>query len=65
LDDYKRRGGRGAETIESVVRRNVLPELGGLVVHKLTTRRLLEWHRSIAAAQLALSPWRGPQRGRV
>jgi integrase len=48
LNDYKRRGGRGAETIESVVRRNVLPELGGLLVHKLTTRRLLDWHRSIA-----------------
>jgi hypothetical protein len=48
LDDYKRRGGKGVEAIESVVRRNVLPELGGLLVHKLTTRRLLDWHRSIA-----------------
>jgi hypothetical protein len=48
LSDYKRRGGKGAETIESVVHRNVLPELGGLLVQKLTTRRLLDWHRSIA-----------------
>jgi integrase len=48
LEDYKRRGGKGAETIESVVRRNVLPELGGLIVPKLTTRKLLDWHRSIA-----------------
>ena len=30
LDDYKRRGGKGAEAIESVLRRNVLPELGGI-----------------------------------
>jgi integrase len=48
LDDYKRRGGKGAEAVESVVRRNVLPELGGLLVHKLTSRRLLDWHRGIA-----------------
>jgi hypothetical protein len=32
LDNYKPRGGKGAETVESVVRRNVLPELGGLLV---------------------------------
>ncbi len=34
--------------IASVVGRNVLPELGGLLVSKLTTRRLLYWHRSLA-----------------
>jgi integrase len=34
--------------IESVVRRNVLHALGDLPVHKLTTRRLNDWHRSIA-----------------
>jgi integrase len=48
LDDYRRRGAKGAEVIESVVGRNVLPVLGDLVVHKLTTRRLADWHRSIA-----------------
>ena len=48
LDDYRRRGGKGAETIESVTRRNLLPQLGGVLVEKLTTRRLLDWHRSIA-----------------
>jgi integrase len=48
LDDYKRRGGKGVEAVESVVRRNVLPDLGSLLVHKLTTRRLLNWHRGIA-----------------
>jgi integrase len=48
LDDYRRRGAKGAEVIESVVGRNVLPALGDLVVHKLTTRRLADWHRSIA-----------------
>src|SRR5262245_25078589 len=46
--DYKRRGGKRAEAVQSVVRRNVLPELGGILVHKLTTRRLLEWHHAIA-----------------
>jgi integrase len=48
LDDYRRRGAKGAEVIESVVGRNVLPALGDLLVHKLTTRRLADWHRSIA-----------------
>jgi integrase len=48
LDDYRRRGAKGAEVIESVVGRNVLPVLGELIVHKLTTRRLADWHHSIA-----------------
>jgi len=48
LDDYRRRGAKGAEVIESVVGRNVLPALGDLPLHKLTTRRLADWHRSIA-----------------
>jgi integrase len=48
LDDYRRRGARGAEVIESVVGRNVLPALGDVLVHKLTARRLADWHRSIA-----------------
>jgi integrase len=48
LEDYRRRGAKGAEVIESVVGRNVLPALGHLLVHKLTTRRLADWHRSIA-----------------
>jgi integrase len=48
LHDYRRRGARGAEVIESVVGRNVLPLLGDVAVHKLTTRRLADWHRGIA-----------------
>jgi integrase len=48
IDDYRRRGAKGAEVIESVVGRNVLPALGDLPVHKLTTRRLADWHRGIA-----------------
>src|SRR5262249_54965585 len=48
LEDYKRRGAKGAEVIASVVGRNVLPVLGDLLARKLTTRRLLDWHRSIA-----------------
>ena len=35
-------------TIESVMRCNILPELGNLPVPKLTTRRLQDWHRRIA-----------------
>jgi hypothetical protein len=41
LQNYKRRGGKAVEGIQSVVRRNVLPGLGSLLVHKLTTRRLV------------------------
>jgi integrase len=48
VDDYRRRGGKGSDSIESVARRNILPELGSLLVVKLTTRRLLDWHRAIA-----------------
>jgi integrase len=48
LHDFRRRGARGAEVIESVVGCNVLPALGDVPVHKLTTQRLADWHRSIA-----------------
>jgi hypothetical protein len=49
VEDYRRRGGKSAEGIESIVRRNVLPELGAMPVRKPTTRRLLDWHRDMAA----------------
>jgi hypothetical protein len=48
LEDYRRRSGKASEGIESVVRRNILPELGTVQVTKLTTPRLLDWHRGIA-----------------
>src|SRR5262249_44210664 len=48
LEDYQRRGGKAGDSIESVARRNILPELGSVVLVKLTTRRLLDWHRAIA-----------------
>src|SRR2546430_2548798 len=48
LEDYRRRGGKASDSIESVVRRNILPELGNVSLVKLTTRRLLDWHRAIA-----------------
>lgn len=48
LEDYRRRGGKASDSIESVARQNILPELGYLPVVKLTTRRLLDWHRAIA-----------------
>jgi integrase len=48
LQDYRRRGGKASDSIASVARRNILPELGKVPVAKLTTRRLLDWHRGIA-----------------
>jgi hypothetical protein len=48
LEDYRRRGGKASDSIESVTGRNILPELGNVSVAKLTTRRLLDWHRAIA-----------------
>jgi len=48
LQDYRRRGGKASDSIESVARQNILSELGDVLVVKLTTRRLLDWHRAIA-----------------
>ena len=48
LEDYRRRGGKSVEGIESVVRRNILPALGRLPVTKLTPQRLRDWHRGLA-----------------
>jgi integrase len=48
LDDYRRRAGKACDSIESVARQNILCELGDTLVVKLTTRRLLDWHRAIA-----------------
>src|ERR1700732_2086116 len=48
LQDYRRRGGEGCDSIESVARQNILCELGNVLVVKLTTRRLLDWHCAIA-----------------
>jgi integrase len=48
IEDYRRRGGKACDSIESVARQNILSELGGVLVAKLTTRRLLDWHRGIA-----------------
>jgi Phage integrase, N-terminal SAM-like domain len=48
LQDYRRRGGKSVEGIESVVNRNILPALGKLPVTKLTPQRLRDWHRGLA-----------------
>jgi len=48
LDDYRRRSGRATESITSTTKHNILPELGPLLVRKLTTRQLTEWHQSLA-----------------
>jgi hypothetical protein len=46
VDDCRRRGGKAVAGLQSVVRRNVLPDLGTVRVAKLTTRRLLDCHRA-------------------
>ena len=48
LKDYRRRGGKASDSIESVAGQNILPELGNVSVVKLTTRRLTDWHQGIA-----------------
>ena len=48
LEDYRRRGGKSVEGIESVINRNIVPELGKLLVTKLTPQRLRDWHRGLA-----------------
>jgi integrase len=48
IDDYRRRGGKSVAGVESIVRRNILPDFGNVRVTKLTTRRLLDWHRGLA-----------------
>lgn len=48
LEDYRRRGGKAADSIESVSRQNILSELGEVTITKLTTKRLSDWHRAIA-----------------
>ena len=48
LQDYRRRGGKSVEGIESVINRNILPALGKLPVTKLTPQRLRDWHRGLA-----------------
>ena len=48
LEDYRRRGGKAADSIESVAHQNILGPLGDLEVAKLTTKRLADWHRGIA-----------------
>jgi integrase len=57
LQDYRRRGGKSVEGIESVVNRNILPALGRLPVTKLTPQRLRDWHRSLAERARY---WRSP-----
>jgi integrase len=46
-EDYRRRGGKSVDDMDSVVRRNILPTLGKLPVAKLTPQLLRHWHRGI------------------
>jgi integrase len=48
LEDYRRRGGKAADSIASVARHNILGPLGDTEAGKLTTKRLADWHRAIA-----------------
>ena len=48
LDDYNRRSGKGTRTIDNAFRNHVLPVFGDLLVSKLTSRAVQDWHRRIA-----------------
>ncbi len=62
LEDYRRRGGKASDSIGSVTRRNILPELGNVSVVKLTTGRLLDWHVAVSIKQRLLAD---PERNRA
>jgi len=64
LHDFRRRGARGAEVIESVVGCNVLPALSRAQAHHAAARRLAPQHRR-APALLAFPRRRAAQYGRV
>lgn len=50
LADYRREGKRDLKNTESIVRLHILPALGGIDTAALTTARIRDWHRGLAAA---------------
>jgi integrase len=54
LADYRRRGGKTVKDTETRVDAFIKPPLGNVLVAKLTTQRLREWHAALAAAPARL-----------
>jgi integrase len=46
--DYTRRGGKALERLVWTIKAHIKPELGDLLVEKLTRRRLETWHAALA-----------------
>ncbi len=46
--DYKRRGGKALDRLDWTIRAHIKPDLGDLLIDKLTRRRLEAWHAGIA-----------------
>ncbi len=46
--DYKRRGGKALNRLEVTIRAHIKPELGEILVDKLTRRRIEAWHAKLA-----------------
>lgn len=69
LDAYfaekERSGSKGVNKARSAANLRIQPELGGIEVAKLTTKRLREWHANLAKApKLARTSHRAPERKR-
>ncbi len=47
MSDYKRRGGKAATQTQTTIDALILPDLGDIVVSKLTSRRIETWHEQL------------------
>jgi integrase len=50
LDWYRREKGRATKQLESVVNLHILPELGTILIERLTANRILDWRDALADA---------------
>lgn len=48
LKEYKRRGGKAANTVKTSVDSQIAPALGKLLIAKLTKQRIRDWHADFA-----------------
>ncbi len=59
LEDYRRRGGRAADTLDYAFRGHVLPVFGETLVAKLTARAIQDWHWRLAERPRRVRTQRG------
>jgi integrase len=50
LKAYERRGGKALQDTRTKAQTHILPELGSLLIAKLTTRKIEDWHHRLAEA---------------